>query len=207
MPSRASCTEGGPWERIAKSLWLSTSPRRSTPLRSRKGAGREKSGFSDVENSPLPIERTIKRLAGRYDRLHVCFEAGPTGYGLYRQIQALDHDCTVVAPALIPKRSGERIKTDRRDAVTLARLRAANWREFGCPTPLTRRCAILCGPARRRRTTFVASASNCFDSCWRHSRIYIGGGHWTMTHRPTRISSMPRSRSSFRKPSALSPPN
>jgi transposase len=37
--------------------------------------------LGDVENSPLPIERTIKRLAGRYDRLHVCFEAGPTGYG------------------------------------------------------------------------------------------------------------------------------
>ena len=81
--------------------------------------------LGDVENSPLPIERTIKRLAGRYDRLHVCFEAGPTGYGLYRQIQALGHECMVVAPALIPKRSGERIKTNRRDAVTLARLHRA----------------------------------------------------------------------------------
>jgi transposase len=39
--------------------------------------------LGDVENSPLPIKRTIKRLAGRYDRLHICFEAGPTGYGLY----------------------------------------------------------------------------------------------------------------------------
>ena len=81
--------------------------------------------LGDVENSPLPIERTIKRLAGRYDRLHICFEAGPTGYGLYRQIQALGHECMVVAPALIPKRSGERIKTNRRDAVTLARLHRA----------------------------------------------------------------------------------
>ena len=62
--------------------------------------------LGDVENSPLPIERTIKRLAGRYNRLHICFEAGPTGYGLYRQIQALGHECMVVAPALIPKRSG-----------------------------------------------------------------------------------------------------
>ena len=48
-----------------------------------------------------------------------------TGYGLYRQIQALGHDCMVVAPALIPKRAGERIKTNRRDAVTLARLHRA----------------------------------------------------------------------------------
>jgi len=53
------------------------------------------------------------------------FEAGPTGYGLYRQIQELGHDCLVVAPALIPKRTGERVKTNRRDAVTLARLHRA----------------------------------------------------------------------------------
>jgi transposase len=61
--------------------------------------------LGDVENSPLPIERTVKRLATRYDLLHVCFEAGPTGYGLYRQVTALGHDCLVVAPALIPKRA------------------------------------------------------------------------------------------------------
>jgi transposase len=61
--------------------------------------------LGDVENSPLPIERTIKRLAARYERLHVCFEAGPTGYGLYSQVQALGHECMVVAPALIPKRA------------------------------------------------------------------------------------------------------
>ena len=84
------------------------------------GSAGEVRFLGDVENTPLPIERTIKRLADRYHRLHVCFEAGPTGYGLYRQIQALGHDCMVVAPALIPKRSGERIKTNRRDAVTLA---------------------------------------------------------------------------------------
>jgi hypothetical protein len=116
----------GPWESIAKFLLLSTSPRRSTPWRSRKEAGPEKSGFSAVS-------RTGRcRSSGRsrdwrteYERLHVCFEAGPTGYGLYRQIQALGHDCMVVAPALIPKRSGERVKTNRRDAVTLARLHRA----------------------------------------------------------------------------------
>ena len=66
--------------------------------------------LGDVENSPLPIER----LATRYGQLHVCFEAGPTGYGLYRHVQALGHDCMVVAPALIPKRAGERIKTNHR---------------------------------------------------------------------------------------------
>jgi transposase len=52
-------------------------------------------------------------------------EAGPTGYGLCRHIRELGHDCMVVAPALIPQRPGERVKTNRRDAVTLARLHRA----------------------------------------------------------------------------------
>jgi transposase len=81
--------------------------------------------LGEIENRPAAIERTIKKLAGRYGRLHVCFEAGPTGYGLCRQVQALGHDCLVVAPALIPRRSGERVTTNRRDAVTLARLHRA----------------------------------------------------------------------------------
>jgi transposase len=61
--------------------------------------------LGEIENTPARIERTIRKLAGRYGRLQVCFEAGPTGYGLYRQIRELGHDCLVVAPALIPKRS------------------------------------------------------------------------------------------------------
>jgi transposase len=81
--------------------------------------------LGEIENSEVVIERMLKQLAGRHGRLQVCFEAGPTGYGLYRQVQALGHACTVVAPALIPRRAGERVKTNRRDAVTLARLHRA----------------------------------------------------------------------------------
>ena len=51
-----------------------------------------------------------------------CYETGPCGYGLYRQILEAGHDCQVVAPSLIPKKVGERIKTDRRDALKLSRL-------------------------------------------------------------------------------------
>src|SRR6201998_2857273 len=154
--------------------------------------------LGDVENSWLPIERTIKRLADRYDRLHVCFEAGPTGYGLYRQIQALGHDCMVVAPALIPKRAGERIKTNRRDAVTLARLprgseltgvwapRAGHeggWGLLGGPDAahgavrdLVRAREAAADDLRRKRQQLLSFLL-------RHSRIYSAGGHWTLAHR------------------------
>jgi transposase len=54
--------------------------------------------------------------------VHFCCEAGPTGYGLHRLITGLGHDCTVVAPSLVPRKPGDRVKTNRRDAVALARL-------------------------------------------------------------------------------------
>jgi transposase len=78
--------------------------------------------FGEIDSAPPTVERVIGKLAARYTRLHLCYEAGPTGYGLYRQVKALGHDCTVVAPSLIPRKPGERVKTNRRDAVTLARL-------------------------------------------------------------------------------------
>ncbi|GMA66078.1 hypothetical protein GCM10025859_65200 [Alicyclobacillus fastidiosus] len=54
--------------------------------------------------------------------LEFCYEAGPTGYGLYRLLSAMDMPCTVVAPSLIPVRQGDRVKTDKRDALRLSQL-------------------------------------------------------------------------------------
>lgn len=67
---------------------------------------------------------SIRKLAGKLgpvQRLRVCYEAGPTGYALYWQLAALGVACEVIAPSLIPRKPGERVKTDRRDAEKLAR--------------------------------------------------------------------------------------
>jgi transposase len=67
----------------------------------------------------------LLKLLSRYGEprtVRVVYEAGPTGYGLYRQLRAKGYEAQVVAPSLIPKRAGVRIKTDRRDCVELARL-------------------------------------------------------------------------------------
>ena len=58
-------------------------------------------------------------------RLLFCYEAGACGYGVYRQLRELKHECAVVAPSLLPKRAGDRVKTDRRDSLNLARLHRA----------------------------------------------------------------------------------
>ena len=140
--------------------------------------------LGEVENSPGPIERTIKRLVERYDRLHVCFEAGPTGYGLYRQIKALGHDCLVVAPALIPKRAGERIKTNRRDAVTLARLhRAGELIGVWAPDPAHEAVRDLVRAREAAADSLRRKRQQLLSFLLRHSRIYSGGGHWTLAHR------------------------
>src|SRR5215204_4376295 len=140
--------------------------------------------LGEIENRPAAIERTIKKLGSRYDRLHVCFEAPAEGYGLCRQVRDLGHDCMVVAPALIPKRPGERVKTNRRDAVTLARLhRAGELTGVWVPDAtheavrdLVRAREAAADDRRRKRQQLLSLLL-------RHSRIYSGGGHWTLAHR------------------------
>jgi len=70
-----------------------------------------------IANTPKTVEKLIRRLSKEVGGgiLLVCYEAGPCGYGLYRQVLSLGQDCQVVAPALSPRKPGDAIKTDRRD--------------------------------------------------------------------------------------------
>ena len=68
------------------------------------------------------IDQLIRRLHGKAAALTFAYEAGPCGYGLYRYLTGKGLACQVVAPSLIPKKPGDKVKTDRRDAVELARL-------------------------------------------------------------------------------------
>jgi transposase len=78
--------------------------------------------LGEIENSGTATAKLAKKLAAKYRRLTFCYEAGPTGYGLYRQLTGLGHACIVVAPSLIPKKPGDRVKTNRRDALSLVKL-------------------------------------------------------------------------------------
>lgn len=140
--------------------------------------------LGEIENSPAVIERTLKKLASRYGRLHVCFEAGPTGYGLYRQVRELGHACMVVAPALIPKRAGERVKTNRRDAVTLARLhRAGELTGVWVPNAVHEAVRDLVRAREAAADDHRRKRQQLLSFLLRHGRIYSGSGHWTLAHR------------------------
>src|SRR5262249_3866866 len=81
--------------------------------------------YGRIVNTPAALERLARKLGHDGVKLRFCYEAGPCGYGIQRQLSALGHECVVVAPSLIPKRAGDRVKTDRRDAASLARLHRA----------------------------------------------------------------------------------
>jgi transposase len=79
--------------------------------------------WGQIANEPAAVERLIKRLRKDGRELVVCYEAGPCGYGLYRQLNGRPGvTCQVVAPSMTPRRPGDRVKTNRRDCLSLAKL-------------------------------------------------------------------------------------
>ena len=78
-----------------------------------------------IPNTPVDIAKLAHRLGKSGHRLEFCYEAGGCGYGIYRQLTTLGHGCVVVASSRIPRKPGDRIKTDRRDSQMLAVLHRA----------------------------------------------------------------------------------
>ena len=81
--------------------------------------------YGKIANTPAAPKGLAAKLARGGLELRFCYEAGPCRYGIQRQLSAAGHGCVVVAPLLNPRRPGERIKTDRRDATNLAKLHRA----------------------------------------------------------------------------------
>lgn len=99
-----------------------TSKLRNAVAVAESGRSGEVRFVGEIENSGAATAKLVRKLATKYEGLTFCYEAGPTGYGLYRQITSLGHDCMVVAPSLIPTKPGDRVKTNRRDALSLVKL-------------------------------------------------------------------------------------
>ena len=104
--------------------------------------------------------------------------------GCIARFANLGHDCMVVAPALIPKRPGERVKTNRRDAVTLARLhRAGELTGVWVPDVVHEAVRDLVRAREAAADDLRRKRQQLLSFLLRHGRIYSGGGHWTLAHR------------------------
>ena len=90
-----------------------------------EGAGGEVRDVGEIVNTAEALAKLVRQLKNGAARLSFCYEAGPCGYVIYRQLQEIKQDCHVVAPSLLPKKAGDRVKTDRRDSLSLAKLHRA----------------------------------------------------------------------------------
>src|SRR3954465_4194276 len=139
--------------------------------------------LGEIEATPAAGERLLGKLAHKYKTLHVCYEAGPTGYGLYRHIRALGYTCDVIAPSLVPKRPGDRVKTNRRDAVTLARLlRAGELTAIWVPDEVHEAVRDLVRAREAAARDLRHKRQQVLSFLLRHGRIFTGHRHWSRAH-------------------------
>jgi transposase len=125
--------------------------------------GGEVRSLGNVANDIGALRKLLKKV-GDIRTMKICYEAGPCGYALYWALVELGAECIVVAPSLIPKKSGDKVKTDRKDAEKLARLlRAGELTAVWVPDH-TRLCAtwfVLARPAG----AMCGERSNGWRSC------------------------------------------
>lgn len=140
----------------------------------------------EIANTPVKVARLIERLSVRYggERVLFVYEAGPCGYTLYHQVVASGHACEVVAPSLIPRKAGERIKTDRRDARALARLsRAGELTAVWVPDAEQEAMRDLTRAREDMKAIELKARQRLGALLLRHGWRYEGGkSHWTQAH-------------------------
>jgi transposase len=146
-----------------------------------EGSGGDAQVWGQIGSDPAAIERVLQKLGGE-QCVQVCYEAGPTGYGLARRLRAAGYSCVVVAPTLVPSDT-RRIKTDTRDAIRLAHfLRSGNLTAIAIPDAATEAIRDLVR-ARDAAKRAERTARHQLDKfLLRHGRMW-SGSNWTQAHR------------------------
>lgn len=147
-------------------------------------------GAQAIGSVPNDLTRLLKKLEplGDPDEVQVCYEAGPTGYGLCRHLRELGYDCQVVAPAKTPSVAGNQVKTDRRDALKLAEFLATGHLTFvRIPTPEEEALRDLIRAREDLKIKETNTKRQLTSMMLRHSRVFSkqnGGGkcYWTIKH-------------------------
>lgn len=130
------------------------------------------------------LRKMVERLVRPGGQLSFCYEAGPCGYGLHRLLRGLGHACAVVAPSLIPIKPGDRIKTNRRDAVTLARLhRAGELTQVWVPDAAHEAMRDLVRARATAAKVLAKARQHLSGFLLRHGKIYSGVRTWTQAYR------------------------
>jgi transposase len=136
-----------------------------------------------IPNTPDALRRFIARLSGPGVELRCCYEAGACGYGIYRQLKRLGVACIVIAPSMRPRRPGERVKTDRRDAITLARLlRAGELASVWVPDEGHEAVRDVVRARRQAKQDLTAAKQSLLSFLLRQERRFSGRSTWSRAH-------------------------
>jgi transposase len=129
-------------------------------------------------------DEVVAWLSGLPGPLRACYEAGPTGFALYRQAQAAEIDLCVVAPSKTPRASGDRIKSDRKDAELLARLLlAGQLQPIAVPSASLEAARHLCRAREQVRQDLMRCRHRVSKLLLLHGRVYPERTRWTQRHR------------------------
>ena len=137
-----------------------------------------------LEERTLPYDlEAVERVLCRWPAVRCCYEAGPTGFGLYRHLVARGIPCEVVAPGLVPQRPGDRVKTDSRDARKLARLFAGGLLQpIHVPAPELEAARDLVRAREDARLDRMRDRHRLSKFCLRHGRT-LPTNSWTLARR------------------------
>lgn len=148
-----------------------------------EGNGGEVRYVGEICNTSEAILKLLKQLRKGDAKLSFCYEAGACGYGIHRQLTDLGWDCMVVAPSLIPRKPGDRVKTDRRDSLTLARLlRAGELTAVWVPDDAQEALRDLTRAREDIKHLQRQAKQRLLAFLLRYSRSYDGKSNWTLAH-------------------------
>ena len=139
--------------------------------------------FGEIPNTPAAIAKLPKQLCPDGEVLNFCYEAGPCGYEVYHQLTKLGQSCSVVAPSLIPRMPGVRIKTDRRDAMSLAKLHAdGSLTAVWVPDKEQEGIRDLSRAREDFKQTQTKARQRLGAFLLRNGKIFTGKSKWTVAH-------------------------
>ena len=148
-----------------------------------ESVGGEVRYVGNIANTPAAVQKLAKQLGKGDARLSFCYEAGGCGYGIHRQLTQLGCECQVVAPSLIPRKAGDRVKTDRRDSMSLARLhRAGELTAVWVPDEAQEALRDLTRAREDMKHLQRQGKQRLGAFLLRHGRRFDGKSSWTQAH-------------------------
>lgn len=166
-------------------IWVGMDVHKKNIVVAAQRDGQDKADEWEVAHDRRGVGRLVRKLRGLGEGVSCCYEAGPCGFTLQRELKRAGIGCAVIAPSLIPTRSGDRVKTDRRDAQKLAKLwRAELLTEVHPPTEAQEAVRDLCR-CREDAKADQKRAKQRLDKFLLRRGVHCTGGKkaWTLGYR------------------------